>query len=171
MALGKKDKKTVVADEALRIVTFGVGAEAYGLDINSITEAVRPLRITALPRMPQFVEGVVNLRGAIIPVVDLRKRFGLAEIADNARTLRMMIVKGAFHGAEPLGLVVDSVQDVLHVPKKQIEPAPEAAMGPRADFIAGVAKVADRLVILVDITKILSREERAALAEAGNVNP
>jgi purine-binding chemotaxis protein CheW len=168
-----KEKRAAVSDDTVQIVTFRVGSEEYGLDIKSITEAVRPLKITPLPRMPEFVEGVVNLRGAIIPIVDLRKRFALAEIADNRRTMRMMITRGAVSGGRSakeglLGLVVDSVNEVLHVPRKNIDRAPEAATSKQADFITGVGKVGDRLIIMIDITKILSQQERSALAEAGN---
>jgi purine-binding chemotaxis protein CheW len=172
----RNSKLEVAADETVQIVTFQVGAEQYGLEINSITEIVRPHRITPLPRMPEFIEGVINLRGTIIPIVDLRKRFALATVHDNARRLRMMITRGAIHGTagngrELLGLVVDGVNEVIHVPKKDIEAAPEAARGASADFITGMGKVADRLIILLDITRILSQQERVALAEAGNAEP
>lgn len=169
------NKKTVVAEDIAQIVTFHVGQEEYGLDIGAITEAIRPLPVTPLPRMPQFVEGVINLRGIIIPVVDLRKRFGLTEIRNNPRKMRMIIIRGAVNGVRGpqklLALVVDSVREVLHIPLRQIEPAPAAATGAQAGFIGGVAKAMDRLIIIVDITRILSGEERTALAEAGNVNP
>jgi purine-binding chemotaxis protein CheW len=168
-----KDKKTAAAEEVAQIVTFQVGEEEYGLDIRFITEVVRPLKITTLPKMPEFVEGVVNLRGVIIPVVDLRKRFAITKITDNRRTMRMMITRGAVPGAsgggrELLGLVVDRVDEVIHLPKHDIEPAPEAATGAQVDFITGMGKVGERLIIMLDITKILSQQERSALAEAGN---
>ena len=169
-----REKKIAVADDSMQLVTFQVGAEEFGLDIRSIAEVVRPLRITPLPKMPEFIEGVVNLRGAIIPVVDLRKRFGLDAAPGSAKKARMLITRGAVRGpgsagSDLLGLVVDGVREVLHIPQRQIDPAPAAARGPRADFIGGVGKVGDRLVIMLDITKILSRQEREALAEAGNV--
>ena len=172
----KKAKQAVVADETLQLVTFQVGPEVYGLEINSITEIVRPHRITPLPRMPKFIEGVINLRGTIIPIIDLRKRFALATIHDNPRKMRMMIMRGAIQGTagtgrDLIGLVVDGVNAVLHVPKKDIEPAPEVATGGSADFITGMGKVADRLIILLDITRILSQQERSALTEAGNAEP
>jgi purine-binding chemotaxis protein CheW len=169
-----KEKKNAAVDDAIQLVTFKVGGEEYGMDIRHITEVVRPLKITPLPRMPEFIEGVVNLRGAIIPIVDLRKRFALSRIVDNPRKMRMLITTGAIPGAAGaapealLGLVVDGVQEVLHVPGKDIEAAPEAAKGQHAGFITGVGKVGDRLIILIDITKILSQQERSALAEAGN---
>ena len=155
-------------------MTFKVGDEEYGVDIRCITEVVRPLKITPLPRMPEFIEGVVNLRGVIIPIVDLRKRFALSRIVDDQRKMRILITKGAIPGASGatsealLGLVVDGVQEVLYVPGKDIEAAPEAAKGQYAAFITGMGKVGDRLIILIDITKILSQQERSVLAEAGH---
>jgi purine-binding chemotaxis protein CheW len=169
-----KVKKAAVVDDVVQLVTFKVGGEEYGVEIERITEAVRPLKITPLPRMAEFIEGVVNLRGDIIPIVDLRKRFALSQIVDNPRKMRMLITKGAIPRASGatrealLGLVVDSVQEVLHIPGKDIEPAPEAAKGPYSGFLTGMAKVGDRLIILIDITKILSQQERSALAEANH---
>jgi len=168
-----REKKSSVPEDSRQLVTFQLGAEEFGLDIGSIAEVVRPLRITPLPRMPEFIEGVVNLRGTIIPVVDLRKRFGLEIAPGTAKKVRMLITRGAVRGpgsagGDLLGLVVDGVREVLHIPRQQIDPAPAAARGLQADFIGGVGKVGDRLVILVDITKILSRQEREALAEAGD---
>jgi purine-binding chemotaxis protein CheW len=162
--------------DTLQIVTFSVGDEEFGLDINAITEAIRPLTVTALPHMPPFIEGVINLRETIIPVVDLRKRFGLPGGRSDSRKTRMVITKGALPaGANGvpalLGLVVDGVREVMHIPRIQVDSAPAAATGRGAEFIAGVARSAGRLVILIDISKILSRDERTALAEAGNVHP
>jgi purine-binding chemotaxis protein CheW len=171
----KREKKAVVAETMTQIVTFQVGREEFGLDIGVITEALRPLRITSLPHMPRFIEGVINLRGMIIPVVDLRKRFGLTDIQSDPRKLRMIITRGALRGGgggpeDLLGLVVDAVREVLMLSARQIEAAPEAATGDQAGFIAGVAKVADRLVIVLDIGRILSGAERAELAEASDVH-
>lgn len=168
----EKNYKAVLVEESVQLVTFQVGAEEYGLDIGAITEVIRPLRITPLPKMPVFVEGVINLRGTIIPVVDLRRRFELKTVKNDSRRMRMIITRGAAPGAGAvsqglLGLVVDSVEEVVHVPKKNIDPAPSAATGGNADFITGMGKLGERLIILLDITRILSRQERTALAEAG----
>lgn len=168
-----KEKKTSIAEDQAQIVVFRVGAEEYGLDLNYITEVVRPLKITPLPRMPEFVEGVINLRGAIIPVVDLRKRFELSGIKDNPRKMRMIITRGAASTGPGranglLGLVVDEVHEVLYISKSSIEPPPEAVRGENSEFITGVGKVGDRLVILIDISRVLSQQERKALAEAGD---
>ncbi len=168
-----KEKKSVAAEDAVQLVTFQVGAEEYGLDINSITEVVRPLKITSHPKKPTFIEGVVNLRGVIIPIVDLRHRFDLKAIKNDTRRMRMIITRGAVQrtagpSSDLLGLLVDNVDEVIHVPKKNIDAPPEAATGRNAYFITGMAKVGDRLIILLDIARILSQQERAALAEAGN---
>lgn len=168
----RRNYKPVVVEETVQFVTFQVGSEEYGLDIDSITEVVRPLKITPLPKMPAFIEGVINLRGVIIPVVDLRNRFELKTAANDPRRMRMLITRGAVSGADGnsglLGLVVDSVEEVIHVPKKNIDPAPSAARGRNAEFITGMAKLGERLIIVLEITKILSRQERTALAEAGD---
>jgi purine-binding chemotaxis protein CheW len=160
--------------ETARFVTFRAGAEEYGVEINAVAEVIRPLRITPLPRMPEFVEGVINLRGVIIPVVDLRKRFRLPAGDAARRTERMMIAKGALPEALAgpssgmLALVVDDVHEVVAIPKDRIEAAPQAALSEQAEFIAGMAKDGDRLIVLLDIPKLLTREERAELAEAGH---
>ncbi|MDA8100103.1 MAG: chemotaxis protein CheW [Nitrospiraceae bacterium] len=165
----RKSTKAAAAVEPLQFVTFRVGTEAFGLDIRSITEVIRPLKITPLPHMPRFVEGVINLRGMIIPVVDLRKRFELPA-PPGSRTLRIVVIRGAVDDPLALlGLVVDEVQEVLPVPPERIDRAPDAARGRSADYLAGVAKLDDRLIILLEITRILSREERAALEEAHDV--
>ena len=169
----KEKTAAVLEEETVHLVTFQVGGEEYGVDIRRITEVVRPLKITPLPRMPEFIEGVVNLRGVIIPIVDLRKRFALSRIAENPRKMRMLITKGALPGAsgagrELLGVVVDGVNEVLHIRKQEIEQAPEVAMGQHAGFITGMGKIGDRLVTLIDITKILNLQERSALAEAAH---
>lgn len=167
MLKDRKHKQTAAVESALQLVTFQVGPEEYGLDISLITEVIRPLDITPLPHMPRFIRGVINLRGTIIPIVDLRARFGLQATADNARKMRMLVIRGAAQGL--LGLVVDGVREVLRVPVAAIDPAPAAAKSAGADFIAGMAKTAGRLVIVLDAGKILTREERASLKEAGDV--
>lgn len=170
----KREKKAAaVIEDIVQIVTFHVGSVEYGLDIHAITEVVRPQKITPLPRMPKFIEGVVNLRGVIIPIVDLRKRFALEEIRNEPRKMRMLITKGAIPAAglrerELLGLVVDGAQEVLHIPRKEIAPPPGAATGEQVDFISGMGKMGERLIIIVDIAKILNQQERSALEEAGH---
>ncbi|MDH4161884.1 MAG: chemotaxis protein CheW [Nitrospirota bacterium] len=167
MLKDRKHNKTAAVEETLQLVTFLVGPEEYGLDISVITEVIRPLDITPLPHMPRFIRGVINLRGTIIPVIDLRSRFGLQTAGDATRKTRMLIIRGAAQGL--LGLVVDGVREVVRVPVAAIDPAPDAAKSAGADFIAGVVKTAGHLVILLDGGRILTREERASLKEARDV--
>ncbi len=167
-----KEKKAAATEDSVQLVTFQVGTEEYGLPIHAITEVVRPLKITPLPKMPAFIEGVINLRGVIIPIVDLRNRFEVKNSTSDPRKMRMIITRGAVLRAsgasgDLLGLLVDNVDEVIHVPKKNIDAAPEAATGKQADFITGMGKVGERLIILIDIARILSQKERVALAEAG----
>ncbi len=165
-------QKTTVPEETRQYVTFRVGQEEYGIPIHSIAEVIRPLKITPRPRMPEFVEGVINLRGTIIPVVDLRRRFETPSKPADSRKVRMLITKGAVPTGRGraggfLALVVDGVSEVLYLAPEQIESAPEAATGRNVEFIAGMGKLSDRLIILIDLTKILTQRERIALAEAG----
>lgn len=161
-------------EDVLQLVTFRVGEQECGLDITSVSEVIRPLKITPLPRMPRFIEGVINLRGIIIPVVDLRKRFVVGNPGADTRKVRMMITRGAIRetgGGDLLALIVDGADEVITVPKKDIAPPPEAARGAQTDFIGGVGKTEDRLIIILDIAKVLSRQERNDLAEANHAEP
>ncbi len=167
----RRNKTAPVAEDRIQLVTFQVGGEEYGLDIGAISEVVRPLKITTLPKMPDFIEGVVNLRGIIIPVVDLRRRFDVRTGAGDHRKTRMIITKGAVQGGAGggpglLGLVVDQVSEVVHLPVRDIVPAPEAARGRNTDFIKGMGKFTEHLIILLDIGRILSPQERRELSEA-----
>lgn len=121
------------ADEVAELFTFRIGGEDYAVDIRRVREIIHPLPITPVPRAPAFVEGVVRLRGEVLPVVDVRKRFGLAGQPPGART-KFLVVQVA---GRRLALVVDQVADVLRVPRSEIRPAPAFAMpGPR--FFLGV---------------------------------
>ncbi|MFA5073632.1 MAG: chemotaxis protein CheW [Nitrospirota bacterium] len=170
----KKENKPTLHDPVIQIVVFSIGDEEYGFDITLISEVIRPIKITRLPRMPQFIEGVINFRGAIIPVVDLRKRFELSWTMQNPRTMRMVITRGAIPGTEfgsgkdLLALIVDSAHEVLNLSSRDIEMAPKAATGQYAELITGMGKTGSRLVILLDVTRILSKQEGRELIEAGN---
>jgi purine-binding chemotaxis protein CheW len=148
----------------IQLVTFMLGAEEYGVPISQIQEIDRLSKITKVPKAARFVEGVTNLRGEVIPVLDTRKRFDLESIASDDRT-RIIIVE---LGGVKTGLIVDSVREVLSLPKKDIAPPPDAihsAIDQR--FISGIGKVDSgrRMVVLLDVEKILSKTEQAQLAE------
>jgi len=142
-----------------QLVVFELGAELYGVDISRVHEIIRLQSVTRVPRAPAFVEGVINLRGKVIPVVDLRRRFGLAT-AEHTRASRIVVVE---IGDQVIGVVVDGVSEVLRVSEASVEPPSPVVSGIESEHIQGIAKLPDRLVILLDLDRVLAREERRAV--------
>jgi len=145
-----------------QLVVFQLGAELYGCEISRVHEIIRLQSVTKVPRAPAFVEGVINLRGKVIPVVDLRRRFGLPT-ADHTRASRIVVVE---IGDQVVGIVVDGVSEVLRVNSAIVEPPSPVVAGIDSEYLHGIAKLSDRLVILLDLDRILAREERRALEVA-----
>ena len=150
-----------VANEILQLVTFNLDNEEYAVAILKVQEIIRMKEITRVPNSPAEVEGVINLRGKGIPVVDLRKKFDLAE-KENDEQSRIMIMD--IQGIT-MGLVVDSVSEVLRIPSNTVEPTPPMASNISAEFIKGIAKLEDRLIILLDMDRLLGRAEETAMIE------
>ncbi len=146
----------------IQIVVFELGAERYGLDIATVYEIIRHQPITAGPQAPAFVEGVINLRGRIIPVVDLRERFAMAD-GELTKASRIVVADA---GGTRVGLVVDGVSEVLMVPTDAIEPTPEVAANADHEYLRGIAKLGDRLIILLSLDGLFGTDEAAALAAA-----
>ena len=140
--------------EPLQLVSFQVGGEEFCLDILRVQEIIRIQALTRVPNSPAFVEGVINLRGKVIPVIALRKRFGLQELAHDKQT---RIVVSQTHGAV-LGFIVDSVSEVLRIPADTVEPPPRLGKVER-EYVSGVGKLNDRLLILLDVDRMLSNSE------------
>ena len=145
--------------ELLQLVTFSIGEEEFGVDILSVQEIIRMMDITKVPRAPEFVEGVINLRGKVIPIIDLRRRFGLTT-RDHDKHTRIIVIE---INNMIVGLVVDSVSEVLRIPASTVEPPPPVVSGLESEYISGVGKLEDRLLILLDLNKLLSGEERDLL--------
>ena len=148
----------------VQLVTFMLGAEEYGIPISRIQEIDRLAKITKVPKAAQFIEGITNLRGEVIPVLDTRKRFDLEVKPPDDRS-RIIIVD---LGGVKTGLVVDSVREVLNLARKEIAPPPESiGNGIDQQFISGIGKVdaGKRMIVLLDVEKILSRQEQAHLSE------
>jgi purine-binding chemotaxis protein CheW len=143
-----------------QIVVFALGEERYGLEISSVYEIIRPQQITAVPQSPASVEGVINLRGRIIPVVDLRARFGLPEAATGAAS-RVVVCDA--NGLR-VGLMVDGVSEVLMIPDDAVEPTPDVAIGTDTEYVRGVAKLADQMIILLDLRYLFSSGEPGVIA-------
>lgn len=146
--------------DLLQLVTFTIANEEFGLDILLVQEIIRVLPITKVPGAPEFVEGVINIRGKVIPIMDLRQRFGLAAKEHDSHT-RIIVVELQ---ALMVGFVVDAVSEVLRLPSGTVEPAPPLVAGIDSEYIKGVGKLEDRLLILLDLDKLLSVSEQTTLA-------
>lgn len=144
--------------ELLQLVTFTVGSEEFAIPILSVHEINRMMSITRVPQSPPFVEGVINLRGKIIPVVDLRKRFGLAKREHSGDT-RIIVVEVS---GRVIGFTVDRVNEVLRINSGIVEPPPPMASGVDSEYVRGVGKLEDRLLILLDLDRLFSAAEVAA---------
>lgn len=142
-----------------QLVVFQLGAELYGVEIARVHEIIRLQTVTRVPRAPAFVDGVINLRGKVIPVVDLRRRFGLPT-AEHSRASRIVVVE---IGDQVVGIVVDGVSEVLRVNTAVVEPPSPVVAGIDSEYLDGIAKLPDRLVILLDLDRILARDERRSL--------
>lgn len=149
-------------DELLQLVSFKLGNEEFAVDILKIQEINRMIEITKVPKSPDFVEGVINLRGKVIPIIDLRKRFGM-EVTEHTKNTRIVVVD---IDNKVVGLIVDGVSEVLRLPASTVEPPPPIVAGIDAEYINGVGKLEDRLLILLELEKVLSQEEKAALGQA-----
>jgi purine-binding chemotaxis protein CheW len=148
--------------EILELVTFNLSKEEFGVDIRRVQEINRMIDITRVPNAPYYVEGVVNLRGKIIPVVDLGRKLGLEQKAHDKAT-RIVVVE--LEGMV-LGFIVDSVSEVLRIPAASVEPPPTMTVGSESGFIQGVVKIDERLLILLDLKKTLGIEGVADIMAA-----
>ncbi|GAC1572957.1 MAG: chemotaxis protein CheW [Candidatus Elarobacter sp.] len=145
--------------QTIQVVSFKLGSEEYGVDIAQVQEINRMVAITHVPRAPQFMEGVINLRGQLIPIIDLRTRFGMPR-EEHTKNTRIVVTE---IGAKRVGMVVDSVSEVLRLAVDQIEAAPDMITGVDTEYIRGVGKIEDRLIILLDLARVISTAERREL--------
>ena len=150
----------VIAEQELQLVIFRLAKEEYGLPITKVQEINRLVPITKLPQTPVFMEGIINLRGRIIPVVDLRKRFGL-EVSDYNDDSRIIIVEV---NGQTVGVIVDAVAEVVRMPAANVEPPPPSFILD-AKYIQGVGKLDGRLLILLEIDQILTSQETIVLKQ------
>ncbi len=160
MADAKEDRKQQLSGEVVQVVSFALGSEEYGVDISQVQEIIRMVEITHVPRAPHFMEGVINLRGQLIPIIDLRTRFGMQRI-NSTKSTRIVVTE---IGSKRVGIVVDSVSEVINIPIENVEDAPEMIAGVGTEYIQGVGKIDDRLIIMLDLTMVMSGEEKAQLA-------
>lgn len=151
--------------ELLQLVSFVVGDEEFAIPILSVQEINRMMQITRVPQSPAFVEGVINLRGKIIPVMDLRKRFGMPALTDSGDA-RIIVVEVAAQGAghtRVIGFTVDRVNEVLRISESIVEPPPTMVTGADSDYVQGVGKLEDRLLILLNLQRLFSAQELSVM--------
>lgn len=150
----------IKAEDELQLVTFRLASEEYGLPITKVQEINRLLPVTKLPQTPSFMEGIINLRGRIIPVIDLRKRFRLP-ITDHNDDTRIIVVEIS---GQTVGVTVDAVTEVVRLSTSDVE-APPASTVVESRYINGVGKINDRLIILLDIDQVLTAQEEIAVKQ------
>jgi purine-binding chemotaxis protein CheW len=152
----------VASDATLQLVIFSLLGEEFGVSIRDVREIISNTQITPVPQAPDFVEGVINLRGQIIPIVDLRKRFDL-EVNSSKEHSNVVIIEV---DDNILGLIVDSVSEVLNIPSGSINPPPAlVANGIGAEYIKGIGNYNDKMIILIDLQKVFSADELKSIAE------
>ncbi|MBN2310766.1 MAG: purine-binding chemotaxis protein CheW [Candidatus Hydrogenedentes bacterium] len=147
-----------------KYLTFVLGNEAYGLAILKVQEIIGLMNVTSVPRTPDFVRGVINLRGKVIPVVDLRVKFNMESQEDTERTCIIVLQIATTGHDVTMGIIVDEVSEVLDISADQIEPAPSLGGNVDTDFILGMGKLGDRVVMLLDVDKVLNSGEVASVS-------
>ncbi|HVR82784.1 MAG TPA: chemotaxis protein CheW [Planctomycetota bacterium] len=142
-----------------KYLTFGLGDEVYGLEILKVQEIIGLMRVTRVPGLPEVIRGVLNLRGKVIPVIDLRRKFSMEAKADTERTC-IVVVRVLREGqAVTVGLIVDDVREVLAITETQLEAVPRFSSGAETAFLLGMAKISPRVVMLLDVDQILTSTE------------
>jgi len=159
-----RDQQESLAYLAGKYLTFLLGDESYGLEILKVQEIIGLQAITRIPRTPEYVRGVINLRGKVIPVIDLRLRFNMEAAEESRKTCIIVVQVSKAESSVTMGIVVDEVSEVLEIAAEEIEPAPSFGTQVETSFILGMAKTENAVKILLDIDKIMSEEEMAALA-------
>jgi purine-binding chemotaxis protein CheW len=155
-------------EQAQQYLTFMLGAEVYAIGILAIKEIIEYDELTTVPMMPDCIRGVINLRGAVVPVMDLSLRFGKPSSPVTKRTCIVIIEQQSGEEREDLGVIVDAVNAVLEIPASEIEPPPAFGARIRTEFIRGLGKVNGKFVIMLDVERVLSIEELALL---GDIDP
>ena len=152
-------------------LTFNLGSEMFAVGILNVKEIIEYGNLTEIPMMPSFIRGVINLRGAVVPVVDLSCRFGHQPSEVQRRTCIVIVEVTQEDAKHDIGIMVDAVSEVLEIGVKDIEPPPSFGAKIRADFIAGMGKVAGKFVIILQIGRVLSVDEMAMLANVAQASP
>lgn len=168
---GAGSVRLAAADAPQQYLTFLLGGEMFAVAILNVKEIIEYGSLTEIPMMPPFIRGVINLRGAVVPVIDLSARFGgrQSEVGKRSCIVIVEVSEGEFQ--HDIGIMVDAVSEVIEIPGSDIEPPPSFGARIRADFIDGMGKVAGKFVIILNILRVLSVEEIALLAQAASTEP
>ncbi len=161
---GSKQVSVAAAEDHAQYLTFMLGGEVFAIGILAVKEIIEYGGVTTVPMMPECIRGVINLRGAVVPVMDLSSRFGRQPTAIGKRTCIVIVEIAAGGEQQVVGVMVDAVNAVLEIAASEIEPAPSFGAKIRTDFIAGMGKVGGKFVILLDVDNVLSAAEVGALA-------
>lgn len=154
--------------EATQYLTFALDAEIFAVDVSKVREILEMPNITKVPQVPVFMRGVINLRGSVVPVIDLRLKFNMKETAQTVNTC-IIVVEVSMDGEYiVLGALADSVQEVIEMDPAQIEPAPHIGSHLKTEFIRGMGKLDGHFVMILDIDKVFSSEELAAVQKLDN---
>jgi purine-binding chemotaxis protein CheW len=161
------DTATATLARAGKYLSFVLGREEYGLEILKVQEIIGIMDVTRVPRTPTFVRGVVNLRGRVIPVVDLRGKFNMSPAEDTEKTCIIVVQVTHNDLTVTMGVIVDEVSEVLSFQQEQIEPAPSFGGGmDESEYITGMGKLGKKVVILLDVDRVLKGDELEAMAKA-----
>ena len=158
----EQETQHIESTGTMQLVSFRLGHEEYGIEITKVQEIILMGEITRVPQTPDYIKGLINLRSTVIPIVDLRLRFGLPE-EDVTDETRIMVVNVS---GKTIGIVVDAVSEVLRISKEQISPPPPTVAGLGQEYLTGLVKLENRLLILLEIDKILAEEEIAGINPA-----
>ncbi len=154
------------AAESIQFLTFKLGDEVYGVDVLQVREVLDAVPVTKVPRSPEFMLGVINLRGSVVPVVDMRRKFGM-QAADRSRDTCIVVMEIALEGETTvIGALADAVEEVLELTEAQIEPAPKLGTRLNTEFIRGMGKRDEQFIILLDVDRIFSAEELSVVTGA-----
>lgn len=160
------DEETkALSDKAGKYLTFRLAEEEYGLVLLKVKEIMGLMSITKIPRTPEYIRGVINLRGKVIPVMDLRVKFGMEAIADTNETCIIVVDVSSKESSVLIGILVDSVSEVLDIAVGEIEETPEFGAEVDTDFLLGIGKTEERVIMLLDIDKVMSTGEFATVEE------
>ncbi len=161
-----QDQDDPASGEPTQFLTFSLASEMFAVPINHIKEIIEFGQPTEVPMLPAFIRGVINLRGAVVPVIDLNARFGRDASTVSRRSCIVIVDVPAEDGAQNIGIMVDAVSEVLEIPASEIEPAPSFGSRIRSDFLQGMGKVDGRFVMILSLGHVLSVDELAQLGEA-----